>query len=240
MHLLAFDTSTETMSIAVQRGDAVWEHTGPGGPQASTGLIAGIQTLLAQAGLELGQLDALVFGQGPGSFTGLRTACAVAQGLAYGAGGGRGVPVLALDTLSAVAQAALQNHACTEVVAVLDARMDEVYTAQYRWAAGQWHAASAVALCAPEALVVPAGWTVAGNAQAVYGERLAPGANHVFALPTARALLQLAPAALAAGHASSAHHAMPLYIRDKVAQTTAERAAKSAAQSAAQRAGAAP
>ncbi len=229
MHLLAFDTSTETLSVAVQRGDAVWEHAGPGGAQASTDLIAAIQRLLAQAQLHLDQLDALVFGQGPGSFTGLRTACAVAQGLAYGASATRALPVLPIDTLSAVAETARSTHGCTQVVAVLDARMGEVYTAQLQWQQGLWQALQGPQLSAPQDVHVPSSWTVAGNAQAAYGERLAPQAAHVQALPTARAMLQLAPAWLAAGRATDAQGALPLYIRDKVAQTTAERAALRAA-----------
>ena len=95
MNLLAFDTSTDVMSIAVQRtvdGSAqVWQQTAVGGAQTSTHLIPVIQQLMAQADLRFDQLDAIVFGRGPGSFTGLRTACSVAQGLAFGAK----VPVLA-------------------------------------------------------------------------------------------------------------------------------------------------
>ncbi len=225
MNLLAFDTSTETLSVAVQRGASVWEHTGPGGAQASRGLIAAVQTLLQQAGLELAQLDALAFGRGPGSFTGLRTACAVAQGLAFGAGGGRGLRVLPIDTLSAVAEQARLQHGVQRVVAVLDARMDEVYAAHLHWQHGQWRTESGPVLGAPEHVHAPAGWTVAGNAQAAYPTRLAPGAEHVAALPTAAALLRLAPALLAAGQDVDASGAMPLYLRDKVAQTTAEREA---------------
>jgi len=229
MNLLAFDTSTDTLSIAVQRGDAVWEHSGPGGAQASATLIAALFSLLEQAALNLAQLDALVFGRGPGSFTGLRTACAVAQGLAFGANAGRGIPVLPIDTLAAVAEQARHQHGCTDVVAVLDARMDEVYAARYQWQDSAWHGAGDLGLSAPQAVQVPPGWTVAGNAQAAYGERLAPGAVHVHALPTGVALLRLAPHLLATGHAVTAAAAQPLYIRDKVAQTTAERAAAQAA-----------
>ncbi len=225
MNLLAFDTSTETLSVAVQRGALVWEHTGPGGAQASRGLIAAVQALLQQAGLELAQLDALAFGRGPGSFTGLRTACAVAQGLAFGSGGGRGLRVLPIDTLSAVAEQARLQHGAQRVVAVLDARMDEVYAAHLHWQHGQWRTESGPVLGAPEHVHAPAGWTVAGNAQAAYPTRLAPGAEHVAALPTAAALLRLAPALLAAGQDVDASGAMPLYLRDKVAQTTAEREA---------------
>ena len=230
MNLLAFDTSTDTLSIAVARGAAVWQHTGPGGAQASASLIPAIVQLLERAGLEFAGLDAVVFGRGPGSFTGLRTACAVAQGLALGCGSGRGVPVLPIDTLLALAEQARLQHGCTQVVAVLDARMDEVYVARHAWQAGAWHSLdaddSAFALCKPEAVQVPPGWTVAGNAQAAYGARLAPQAAHVHALPTAVALLSLAPALLAAGHAVAAEHALPLYVRDKVAKTTAERMAE--------------
>ena len=229
MNLLAFDTSTDTLSIAVQRGDAVWEHSGPGGAQASATLIAALFSLLEQAALNLAQLDALVFGRGPGSFTGLRTACAVAQGLAFGANAGRGIPVLPIDTLTAVAEQARHQHGCTDVVAVLDARMDEVYAARYQWQDSVWHGVGDLGLSAPQAVQVPPGWTVAGNAQAAYGERLAPGALHVRALPTGVALLRLAPHLLATGHAVTAAAAQPLYIRDKVAQTTAERAAAQAA-----------
>lgn len=235
MNLLAFDTSTDTVSIAVQAGDAVWQHTGPGGSQASATLIPAIRSLLAQAGMSFSTLDAIVFGRGPGSFTGLRTACAVAQGLAFGARGGAGVPVLPVDTLLAVAEEARHQHGCTQVVAVLDARMDEVYHARCEWLPGKarWQTDADFGLGAPETVQPPTGWTVAGNARAPYGDRLAPNASHVTALPTATALLRLAPALIAAGQAVAAGDALPRYIRDKVAQTTAERAALRAAQAAA-------
>lgn len=229
MNLLAFDTSTDTLSIAVQRGDAVWQHSGPGGAKASAALIPTIQRLLAEAGLGFDTLDAIVFGRGPGSFTGLRTACAVAQGLAFGARNGQGVPVLPVDTLLAVAEEARHQHGCTQVLAVLDARMNEVYSARCVWqgATQPWSADADFALCAPEALALaePSLWTVAGNAQQPYGDRLLPQARHVHTLPTAAALLRLAPALLAAGAALPASEALPRYIRDKVAQTTAEREA---------------
>ena len=235
MNLLAFDTSTDTLSIAVQHGDALWQHTGPGGAQASATLIPTVRSLMAQAGLSFDTLEAIVFGRGPGSFTGLRTACAVAQGLAFGARGGQGVPVLPMDTLLAVAEEARQQHGCTHVVAVLDARMDEVYHARCEWLPGEarWQADEDFGLGAPETVQPPTGWTVAGNARAPYGDRLAPAASHATALPTATALLRLAPALIAAGQAVAAGDALPRYIRDKVAQTTAERAALRAAQAAA-------
>lgn len=225
MKLLAFDTSTDRLSVAVQHGARVCTHTGAGGAQASASLIPLLRRLLAEADLSLDALDALVVGRGPGSFTGVRTACSVAQGLAFGARAGQGLPVLTVDTLLAVAEDARERHGCTQVVAVLDARMNEVYAARYQFAAGQWTGSGEFAVCAPEAVQVPAGWTVAGNARSVYGERLAPTAPHVEALPCAAALLRLAPALLAQGLALAAGAALPLYVRDKVALTTAERAA---------------
>ena len=110
-------------------------------------------------------------------------------------------------------------------MAVLDARMGEVYAAAYEFDADCWHRRSDFCLCRPELLNPENGWTLAGNALAVYGERLPGGDAWVNAAPTAAALLRLAPALLAAGQAVPAAGALPLYIRNKVAQTTAERAA---------------
>ena len=228
LNLLAFDTSTDHLSVAVQRGadGARFAHTGAGGAQSSATLIPTVQALLAQAGLQLRDLHAIVFGRGPGSFTGLRTACSVAQGLAWGAG----VPVLPIDTLLAVAEAARSAHGATHVLALLDARMNEVYAAEYAWrdAAG-WRPLSDIAVLAPEAVPTPgAGAVLAGNAFAAYADRLPAALQalpRIAALPSADALLNLAPALLAAGAAVPAEQALPLYIRDKVAQTTAERSA---------------
>ena len=229
MKLLAFDTSTEQLSVAVQKDERIWEHSGAGGPQSSATLIPATLDLLAQAGMAAEELDAIVFGRGPGSFTGLRTACSVAQGLAFGAG----VPVLPVGTLLAVAEAARMQSGATQVLALLDARMGEVYSAAYTWgeaASGEWSVSTEVSVGKPEDLRLPggSGWVVAGNAQANYGERFPSELNslpYVAALPSAAALLSLAPVLLAGGRAVSAAQALPLYIRDKVAQTTAERAA---------------
>jgi tRNA threonylcarbamoyladenosine biosynthesis protein TsaB len=237
MKLLAFDTSTELMSIAVlsDEGGAVqtWQHTGVGGAQASLGLIGSVMDLLQQAGLSLRELDAICFGSGPGSFTGLRTACAVAQGLAFGAG----VPVLPVNSLLAVAEDArfvhLPDAASLQCVALLDARMDEMYCATFAYARGQWQALQSAALTKPEDLhllpvLAGAKLVLSGNVFAAYGLRItAPpvGTPRLLGAPTAAALLRLAPQLLAAGGAVAAQDALPSYIRDKVAQTTAERAA---------------
>jgi tRNA threonylcarbamoyladenosine biosynthesis protein TsaB len=234
MNLLALDTSTEWMSIAVQRAgqSQPWTHHAPGGALTSTQLIPQIQALMAQAGLGFETLDAIVFGAGPGSFTGLRSACAVAQGLAFGAR----VPVLPVDTLLAVAEdARLQfpASASCRVTALLDARMDEVYVACYWFERGLWRTVKGCSLMKPEGLdefLTSSGddpaTLLAGNVFDTYAARLpARQTQRIAALPTASALLRLAPALLAAGAAVSAAQALPTYVRDKVAQTTLERAA---------------
>jgi tRNA threonylcarbamoyladenosine biosynthesis protein TsaB len=159
MKLLAFDTSTDLMSVAVQRDGAdagtppqVWQHSGPGGAQTSAQLIPTIQRLMAQAGLPFAELDAIAFGSGPGSFTGLRTACAVAQGLAFGAN----LLVLPIDTLLAVAEEARFQEASHlaqwRVIALLDARMDEMYAASYAFNSGKWKQIKGYSLIRPEDL----------------------------------------------------------------------------------------
>lgn len=232
--LLAFDTSTEHLSVAVLHGDRLLAHSGVGGAQASTTLLPLIRQLLGDAGLTLADLDAIVFGRGPGSFTGLRTACSVAQGLAFGAH----VPLLPVDTLLAVAEEARHAFGARQVVAVLDARMDQLYAARYDFDAagplGGLDDGVEPLLLSPDDLDVPAGFALAGNAFTAYGPRLAPATARHEALPTATAMLRLAPALLAAGRTVPAAQAWPLYVRDKVAQTTEERAAiKAAAASAA-------
>ncbi len=231
---LAFDTSTDSLSLGVAVDGHILLRTLPGGAQASDSLIPTAMEMLAQAGTTLPQLDAIVFGRGPGSFTGLRTACAVAQGLAFGAH----IPVLPVDTLLAVAEEARLLAQPTDsaradpaltVLALLDARMDEVYSAAYHWDGQRWSVHSPLQVGPPQSVALPDAphLLLAGNAFAAYGERL-PHGQRLQALPTAAALLRLAPALLAAGQAVPAEQAMPIYIRDKVAQTTAERAAAKA------------
>lgn len=243
LKFLAFDTSTDRMSIAVTDGLRVWEHSGPGGAHASTTLIPAILALLADAGLALGELDAIVFGRGPGSFTGLRTACAVAQGLAFGANHGAGIPVLPIDTLMAVAEEARFHWRGTagassadgpsRVTALLDARMSEMYVQSYEFNSGMCLPIKDCELVRPEKLMPdPTTELLAGNVFGVYAERLPAGLasfDQVSALPTATALLRLAPALANAGHCVAAALALPLYVRDKVALTTEERAQVKAA-----------
>ncbi len=229
MNLLALDTSSERMSIALQCGAAEqrWQHDGPGGAQTSATLLPAIASLLAQAQISLRQLDAIAFGRGPGSFTGLRTACSVAQGLAFGAG----IKVLPVDTLLAVAEEARFLRAPTlsqwRVTALLDARMDEMYAADYDYERGHWQQRGDDRLLRPEALQCEPGRALAGNVFTVYGQRLGlDPALYIEAWPSASAMLRLAPALLASGAALPAAQALPRYVRDKVAQTTAERSAQ--------------
>ena len=225
--LLAFDTATEQMSIALRVGDALWVHESAGGAQASAALIPSILGLLAEARIGVRDLDAIAFGRGPGAFTGLRTACSVAQGLALGAG----LPVLPIDTLLAVAEDARHGIAAQRIWVLMDARMDEIYAAHYAFDGSTWHTQNAPMLTTP--VLLEEIWrddppqVVAGSALAAFAAALHTGdaVRIPDALPRAHALLTLAEVQWRAGAAVDAALALPLYVRDKVAQTMAEREA---------------
>lgn len=228
--LLAFDTSTDAMSIALRTPRGLLVRDLAGGPQASARLVPEVMAMMTEAGCSFAQLEAIAFGCGPGAFTGLRTACSVAQGLAFGAG----KPVLPVDSLMLVAQDArvqLGQAAPAEVWVAMDARMDEVYAGCYRWQGAGWSVTAAPALYTVEAL--NATWReaapvlVAGSALAVFGERLSTGTARVVSREASRAaaLDQLALQLWAEGRALDAACALPVYLRDKVALTTAEREA---------------
>src|SRR5512144_834579 len=137
--LLAFDTATEHMSIALGARGEVWAREAVGGAQASASLVPAIMALLAEAGVTLRELDAIAFGRGPGAFTGLRTACSVAQGLALGAD----KPVLPIDSLLAVAEDARSGAAPHSVWVAMDARMNEIYAAHYAFDGERWQTRTA-------------------------------------------------------------------------------------------------
>jgi tRNA threonylcarbamoyladenosine biosynthesis protein TsaB len=237
MKLLAFDTSTDTMSIAVQHGEQVFTHTGAGGAQASAALIPAIQALMARAGLQFGQLDAIAFGRGPGSFTGLRTACSVAQGLAFAAE----VKVLPIDTLHTLAQEAHSLSQAAQICAALDARMGEMYYAYYLFDSCSRNILNGYSLKTPLNMELVDGFaatTLAGNVRPVYDAQLPAAvlaAPYVACLPSATAMLLLAPQLIAEGGLVDAQDALPLYVRDKVALTTAEREDVAAAKASASR-----
>lgn len=244
--ILAVETSTEWCSVALGRvtpaGGAPdlirHEHTGP---RSSSRLLPAAGEVLAEAGIALADCAAIAFGAGPGSFTGLRTACGVAQGLAFGAG----VPVIPVNSLLACAERtravdAAGDTAPSQVLVALDARMGEVYTGLFRWndgngeCTGEWDTLGPMAVVPPEAVAVPEQpFWLAGNGAEVHGERLAAAAAAqrvvAEAMPHAAAVLALARRALARGETVDPAQAAPLYLRDKVAQTVAERQAAAAA-----------
>lgn len=199
---------------------------------SSTRLLPAIRELFGEAGLALTDCDAIAFGAGPGSFTGLRTATGVAQGLAFGLA----CPVVPVGTLLVCAESArLREPSTTRVLAALDARMDEVYWADFAWddAQHEWRTLQPASLAAPADVPLPdAPFTLAGNAAAVFGARLPAlaAAQRVDgeALPHALPLAYVALRAWRADRTLPAELAAPEYVRDKVAQTTAERAADKA------------
>lgn len=234
-NILAIETSAELASCALLAGDTVLVRATPGVRSHSQSILPMVQELLKEAGIALADCDAVAFGAGPGSFTGVRTACGVAQGLAYGAR----LPVLPLVTLEAMAEACRAATGAAEVLAVLDARMGEVYWAQYRFDDGKWIDVVAPALSAPQdvAPLAADGLQACGNGFAEYAEAFAgkPFAQGALPgiVPHARELALLARAALAAGQGVPAAQAQPIYLRNKVAYTSAERQAINAAKASA-------
>lgn len=229
--LLAFDTSTQAMAVALQAGRRTWLRNVEGGAAASATLLPLVRSLLEEAGAALDGLDAIAFGRGPGAFTGLRTSCAVAQGLALGSG----KPVLAIDSLQLVAEQARAGTGpgSLDLGVVMDARMGELYAARWHWDGSEWQARHEPLLARPQALAdawaesPPQACTGSGRplAQDVFRQRW--GRDHWIdeGDDRAAALLQLARQAWRQGRMQDAAEALPVYVRDKVALTTAERAA---------------
>jgi tRNA threonylcarbamoyladenosine biosynthesis protein TsaB len=221
--ILAFDTSTEYCSVALWRDGAVDTREALAGQRHSQLLLPMVDELLRHHGVSVRALDGIAFGHGPGSFTGLRIGCGVAQGLALGAG----LRVVGVDTLLAMAQATGAGRA----VCCLDARMGEIYHAAYRRADAGWDSVHSPGLCAPgEAPALPAGsWTGCGSGFAAHGaalkQRYAGCLSTVLPdiFPHARHIAQLAAREFEAGRSVSAAQALPVYIRDKVALKTTER-----------------
>jgi tRNA threonylcarbamoyladenosine biosynthesis protein TsaB len=229
--LLALDSSTAELAVAVAAGELHWTRVVEGGAQASARMLPLALEGLSACGLGVRQLDAVAFGAGPGAFTGLRCACAVAQGLAFGAR----IPVVAVDSLMLVAEDARPalSHGTDALWVAMDARMDEVYAGCYRHDGVRWHVIDAPALYTLEALA--ARWrtqppqAVAGSAVRAFDGRLPFGhaITRADAADRAAALLRVALQRHADGAAVDA--AMPRYRRDTVALTTAERDAARAA-----------
>jgi tRNA threonylcarbamoyladenosine biosynthesis protein TsaB len=223
--ILALDCSTEYCSVALRIDGDYIDRTERAGQRHSALLLPMIDAVLGDGDLALSELDAIAFGAGPGSFTGLRIACGVAQGLAFGATR----PVVAVPTLLALAQEVNGDRALT----VLDARMGEVYFAAYERVQQQWQTVVAPCLCKPDSAPPLPGenWFGIGSGFAAHGEALqqlyarqlrAISAN---AYPHARQIALLADDEWRAGRSVPAGGALPLYIRDKVAFTESERRA---------------
>ena len=222
MNLLALETSTHHLSVALLMGDACLTRSEFLANGGSDRLLPWVQALLAEGGLSLKQLDGIAFGAGPGAFTGLRLACGVTQGLAFGAD----LPIVGICTLEAVAF----NADAERVYTCLDARMNEVYVAAYvREAQAEYRCIVPPAVMPPEMVCAPEGqWHAAGDGFAAYDAVLQsrfPAADGAV-LPTAEAVGRLAAPRFSRGEGQPAMAAAPLYVRDKVALTTAERLAR--------------
>ena len=228
MNLLAIETSTEFLSLAACRGDAVFGNHVEAGQRHAETILGSVSALLARAGLRLGDLDGIAYGEGPGSFTGLRIACGVVQGLALS----RGLRVLGVSTLLALAE----EGAADKAYACIDARMGEVYHAAYRRDVdcrngNTWQAVHAPGLCRPQEVPVPEGraWTGFGSGFAAHGEilrgRLSGALDRIepAVFPTAVAVLRLARPRFTRGEGGAPEAAIPIYLRDKVALKASER-----------------
>lgn len=223
--ILAFDTSTAWLSVAVHDGTRRLARDERVENAHSSRLLPLVDHVLGEAGLALTDLDAIAFGAGPGSFTGVRTACSVAQGLGLGAG----LPLVPVSTLTVLAQTAWRRYGAPRVVACLDARMREVYAASMQRVGDAWQEVQMPAVVAPDAVVVPSpagDWFGAGDGFAAYPDlavRLALGGCDAALHPQAEAIIDIALLRVAAGAVVAAAEAQPVYVRHRVALTTAER-----------------
>lgn len=223
MKILAFDTSSEYCSVALLLERDILGEEVLAGQRHSELVLPMVSRILDESGLTLAQLDGIAFGSGPGSFTGLRIACGIAQGLAFGAG----LPVIGIGTLEALAQQA----GGTQVITALDARMHEIYHAAYRKVLDGWQAVSEPILCLPQNAppVQEQDWTGCGSGfdmyPAVLRKRYEGYLNHIISgvRPDARAMAQLAAPRFARGQGVDPVDAAPLYIRNKVALKEKER-----------------
>jgi len=222
LRILAIETATEACSVALLLGDEVRERFAIAPRRHAALVLPWAEALLAEAGLGTAQLDAIGFGRGPGSFTGLRIAAGMAQGMAFGAG----EPLVPVSTLAALAQGAVREQGARQVLAALDARMQEVYWAAYRQGGdGLVEIVGEESVSAPAEVVVPdgEGWSGAGSGWASYAATLArrcglsPGLIHAGQQPHAADVARLAAAALQRGEAVPAQQGIPVYLRDKVA-----------------------
>jgi len=224
MNLLAIDTSTDSCSVAASRGEALFSRSEPALQRQAERVLGMVEELLAESRLGLAQIEGIAYGEGPGSFTGLRIAAGVTQGLALA----RGVGVVGVGSLLTLAE----ESAGEKVIACIDAHMGEVYHAAYVKDGGIWEEVHAPGLYKPEAVPLPSGrdWTGCGDGFAAHRDRLASRLGDRVSLirpeasPSARSVLKLAMPRFAAGEAKDPSTAVPRYLRDKVAFRSGERA----------------
>jgi tRNA threonylcarbamoyladenosine biosynthesis protein TsaB len=218
--LLALDTAGTRCSVALLQAGKLMELDAPAERLQAEHVLPMVEKLLSEAGLKLVSLDAIAFGRGPGAFTGLRVATAVAQGLAYGAG----IPVVPVSDLAALAAAAVRVHKVERVLACLDARMHEVYWAVYESHVDGLVPMSEEALGPPSAVSVPSTgpWFGAGPGWGAYGDILKARVPHLTGTdpalcPTAGDIARLGQTVLEKGGGVPPEQALPVYLRDKVA-----------------------
>ena len=228
MQILALDASTEWCSVALGGEGGFEECVEAAGQRHSERMLPMVQSLLSSAGTSLSHLDGIAFGAGPGSFTGLRIACGLAQGLGLGAN----LRLVGVATLAAMCETARQRYGATRVMAALDARMQQVYFAAYEHDGERWQEGIAPIAAAPEAVPLPStgGWFSVGGGFSVYSALCSRVASSVVRsddeiVPRAAAIASLALPRFAAGDSVSARDAVPLYVRHRVAVTAKERAA---------------
>ncbi len=221
MRLLAIDTSSDACSAALLTETGLHQQLTPE-PRRHADLILGmVAALLQEADLKLTELDALAFGRGPGSFTGVRIATAVIQGLAFGAD----LPVVAVSTLAGLAQGRHRRQGARRCLAALDARMGEVYWGRYALdGQGLMRLVGSEVVSTPEGVELPpdGGWEGVGSGWEAHGERLSQRLGERLitvdpgALAEAQDLIPLAAAGFASGLAVAAELALPVYLRDQV------------------------
>jgi tRNA threonylcarbamoyladenosine biosynthesis protein TsaB len=227
MNILALETSTEACSIALDVDGVVTDVHVVEPRRHAELILPTVDQLLREAGAELRALDAIVWGRGPGSFTGVRIGAAVAQGLAYGAN----LPVVPISTLAVLAQGAFRRHGWRRVFVAQDARMNEVYAGAFVVNVDDHaRALGTEQVCAPGAVTMPDGghWGSTGSGWTVHGESLRARLGDALAgtpesdeLPHALDLLALGRAAFAHGEGVGAAQVAPVYLRDQVTQPRA-------------------
>lgn len=221
--LLALDASSSACSCAVWRDGEVFSRFALAPREHTRRLMPMIDDVLAEAGLTPTDLDALAYGRGPGSFTGLRIAAGVAQGLAFGLER----PLIGVSTLQALALAAHRQHHLRYVIPALDARMNEIYVAAYHCSDGRLTPLLDEAVMAPQRLSLPeayrdADWSGVGSGWVLW-DAMSPlvqdalGQRLPDMQPAAEDMVRLAADAFAAGQGQPAHAVQPIYLRDRVA-----------------------